>query len=221
MRTLAIGDIHGCLTALETLVAEVGVQKTDTFITLGDYVDRGPDSKGVIDFLLDLSRKCELIHLGGNHEVMMLGARKSRSLLTSWLGFGGDATLDSYGSSFDDVPEEHWQFINSARAFHETASHFFVHANAHPKKPLIEQSEDALFWEPFGTPKPHVSGKTMICGHTSQRTGNPKNLGHAICIDTFVYGDGWLTCLHAGSGKFWQANQQGKKRTGQIKTFLE
>ncbi len=222
MRILAIGDLHGCLTALRTLADQVVFQPEDTVITLGDYVDRGPDSKGVIDFLIDLRQRCHLIPLGGNHELMMLDARKAAFSISGWLMVGGAETVESYGSSLSDVPEEHWDFIKSSKAFHETEAHFFVHANAHPKRPLEKQNEDDLFWRPFGNPTPHVSGKTMICGHSSQRSGLPKNVGHAICIDTFVYGDGgWLTCLDVDSGKYWQANQQGEHREGDIEEQLE
>jgi serine/threonine protein phosphatase 1 len=69
-----------------------------------------------------------------------------------------------------------------------------------------------LYWESFDNPPPHASGKIMICGHTSQKSGRPRGLGHAVCIDTWAYGQGWLTCLDVGSGKYWQADQQGETR---------
>lgn len=221
MRTLAIGDIHGCLTALTTLLKRVRLQADDTLITLGDYVDRGPDSKGVLDFLINLSHECQLVHLGGNHELMMLDAKKSRFSRHGWLGVGGAETIDSYGESMDDVPQAHWDFINSSAAFHETDTHIFVHANLNPKKPLSKQQADDLFWRPFGAPKPHISGKAMICGHTSQHSGLPKHLGHATCIDTYVYGDGWLTCLDVDSGHYWQANEEGGYRESNLAKLLE
>lgn len=217
MRTLAIGDIHGCLTALKELAAYVDFQSDDTVITLGDYVDRGPDSKGVIDFLLHLRTRCRLIPLRGNHEIMMMAARQSRWGIGGWLSVGGDATIDSYGTNFDDVPLTHWDFIFSTRNYYETETHFFVHANVDPKKPLSEQNEDVLFWQPFGYPEPHQSGKIMICGHTSQRTGRPRNLGHAICIDTHVYGKGWLTCLDVATGVYWQTDQRKERRSERLR----
>jgi serine/threonine protein phosphatase 1 len=118
------------------------------------------------------------------------------------------------------VPEEHWHFIENVCAnWYETETHFFVHANVAPDVPLIEQSHHMLFWEKFADPAPHISGKTMVCGHTSQKSGVPLNFGHAICIDTRVYGKGWLTCLDVMSGRIWQANQAGQYRTAWIDQF--
>jgi len=91
-----------------------------------------------------------------------------------------------------------------------------VHANLDPKLPLDEQDEGVLYWERFGKPGPHVSGKTMICGHTSQGSGKPKSVGHAVCIDTLVYGGGWLTCLDVETNEYWQTNEDGGKRKGSI-----
>jgi serine/threonine protein phosphatase 1 len=71
-----------------------------------------------------------------------------------------------------------------------------------------------LYWESFDDPPPHESGKVMVCGHTSQKSGKPRNLGHAVCIDTWACGEGWLTCLDAESGRYWQANQRGETRRG-------
>jgi serine/threonine protein phosphatase 1 len=71
-----------------------------------------------------------------------------------------------------------------------------------------------LFWEFFRPQQPHESGKTMVCGHTAQRSGWPCVLEHGVCIDTCAYGNGWLTCLDVGSGRLWQANQKGEVRDG-------
>ena len=216
MRTLAIGDIHGCLTSLETLADYASFKNDDVIVTLGDYVDRGPDSKGVIDWLLALRERRQLVHLRGNHEIMMLDALEHPSDLAGWLHVGGEATLASYGKSFADVPQEHWDFIRTALPYFEMETHFFVHANAKPKVSLEEQSEDTLYWESFGKPRPHQSGKVMVCGHTSQKSGHPRDRGHAVCIDTFAYGGGWLTCLDAGSGTYWQTNERGERRSGEL-----
>jgi serine/threonine protein phosphatase 1 len=223
MRTLAIGDIHGCLRALETLLDMVQPEADDLLITLGDYTDRGPNSRGVIDRLIELGRRCRLVCLRGNHDEMMLDARADPIAVRTWLPFGGRQTLASYASNgapgeVVDVPEAHWDFLENTKAFHETATHFFVHANAHPGLPLPEQHSYMLFWEKL-TPEwssAHTSGKIMICGHTAQKSGVPLNLGHAICIDTFVYGTGWLTCLDVESNHIWQARQTGETRTGQL-----
>ena len=73
-----------------------------------------------------------------------------------------------------------------------------------------------LYWEKLHRDysAPHQSGKIMVCGHTAQQSGMPLDLGHAVCIDTFVYGTGWLTCLDVHSGRLWQARQNGETRTG-------
>jgi serine/threonine protein phosphatase 1 len=219
MRVLAIGDIHGCSKALVALADTVKFRPDDRIVTLGDYVDRGPNSAAVLDWLIARSKTNELIPLRGNHEIMMLRARNDESQIKEWLANGGDKTLASY-SPFDDegkladVPDEHWEFIeNQCRDWYETESHFFVHANAYADMSLNEQPEFMLFWEQFENPSPHQSGKIMVCGHTPQKTGLPKNLGHAICVDTWAHGQGWLTCLDVTSGHYWQANQNGEQRT--------
>ena len=233
MRILAIGDIHGCSMAFDTLIAAVNPHPNDKIITLGDYIDRGPDSKGVIERLMVLHDTGQLTALRGNHEVMMLQARDREALPKAvrrykksyWLSRGGDATLASYSKSgkagkLADVPDSHWNFIqNVCVDWYETKTHFFVHANASPHLPLAEQPDYMLFWEKFGNPAPHFSGKTMVCGHTSQKSGVPINLGHAICIDTRVYGKGWLTCLDVTTGRVWQANQAGSMQMAWIDEF--
>lgn len=220
MRILAIGDIHGCLQALDTVLAMVQPRPDDLVITLGDYVDRGPASKGVLDRLLELNRTGRLVALRGNHDQMMRAARHGRDEHADWLACGGRATLVSYSPRGDagqltDVPEQHWEFLDQACLdWYETETHLFVHANAYADLPLAQQPEYMLFWEPLENPQPHRSGKILVCGHTRQRSGVPLNLGHTICIDTWVYGPGWLTCLDVESGRIWQANQLGQQRMG-------
>ena len=219
MRLLAIGDIHGCYRSLRTLEKHVAFREDDRIITLGDYVNRGPNSYAVIDWLISHTQTGQVIPLRGNHEAMMLEARNSDSALKEWIRCGGDATLASYSplddaGMLDDVPEQHWQFLEEQTLlYYETATHFFVHANAYPDCPLDEQPEYMLLWEPFGQPSPHQSDKIMICGHTSQKSGRPLSAGHAICIDTWACGKGWLTCLDVQSGQYWLANEQGETRT--------
>jgi serine/threonine protein phosphatase 1 len=228
MRTLAIGDIHGCSKALEALLGEVRPEADDLVITLGDYVDRGPDSFGVVERIRKLKEANRVKCLRGNHELMMLAARVDDEHFREWLRCGGRQTLASYsvsleGHSLDEIPKSHWDFIeHECIDWYETATHFFVHANVYPEMVLSEQPSYMLHWESMHEkPQPHVSGKVMICGHTSQRSGKPLNYGHAICIDTWVYGQGWLTCLDVASGKVWQANQQGQKRSSYIDDFDE
>ncbi len=226
-RALAIGDIHGCSRALETLLAAVDPRPEDQVITLGDVIDRGPDSYSVIECLLRLRHKCDLICLRGNHELMMTWARQDATEHRGWLACGGAEALASYArngkpGTLADVPDHHWDFLErQCVAWHETDTHFFVHANAHPEMPLDEQPDYLLYWEPFGCPAPHVSGKIMVCGHTQQHDGLPRNLGHAVCIDTCAYGDGWLSCLDVSTGRIWQANQAGERCTFWLDDLLE
>ena len=88
-RTIAIGDIHGCLDALKALIRTVNVQSTDTLILLGDYIDRGPDARGVLDLLMELRRKCRMVPLMGNHEKLLLDPRRQAASLRELAGAGG------------------------------------------------------------------------------------------------------------------------------------
>ncbi|MEZ5330067.1 MAG: metallophosphoesterase family protein [Verrucomicrobiales bacterium] len=222
MRVLAIGDVHGCCTALQTLTSAIELTSDDTLIMLGDYVDRGPDSKGVIDHLLELRATVRLVTLRGNHEIMMLETRRARENGLFWLRFGGDTTLDSYSAeTIDDIPQSHWDFLDATVPYFETDTHFFVHANAVPDVPLDQQTEQSLYWEHlvrpwFRKPRLHQSGKIMICGHTSQPSGEILDLGSIVCIDTFAHGGKWLTCLEPATGHYWQANESAQLQEGQL-----
>src|SRR6266849_4685093 len=145
MRTLAIGDIHGCLDALNLLLQRVDLRPEDCVIALGDYVDRGPNARGVMDRVIQLHETGQLVALRGNHDAMMLDARKAsgRGL---WLAVGGRETLESYGVAFPeafritDVPERHWRFLEEELLdWYEIDTHFFVHAGAYYDIPLDEQ----------------------------------------------------------------------------------
>jgi len=213
-RHLAIGDIHGCITALTTLLDVVELRDDDTIVTLGDYVDRGPDSRAVLDLIIDLGESHQLVPLRGNHEIMMLDAREKKSWLGPWLSYGGEATLQSYGGSFDDVPDAHIAFLEkNLLACYECESHIFVHANLAPNVALEDQPDAALYWQKYKDPGPHYSGKTMVCGHTAQLSGLPLSNGHSVCIDTWAHGEGWLSCLNVVSGTVWQANEAGETRS--------
>jgi serine/threonine protein phosphatase 1 len=216
-RVLAIGDVHGCSTALGLLLETVGPRPEDTVVVLGDVIDRGPDSRGVIDRLLRLRDRTKLVVLQGNHEQMMLEARRGPEALRAWLICGGKQALASYGAggsgTLDDVPDSHWEFLEQTRDWYETERHLFVHANLAPNLPMEEQPSYLLRWEPISADVRHYSGKMMVCGHAPQKSGVPRNFGRSVCIDTWAYGNGWLTCLDARTGQVWQANQRGQRRT--------
>ena len=219
MRTLAIGDIHGCLAPLKQLWEVIDPQPEDRVVFMGDYIDRGPDSKGVVDFLIELQQRHDgIVFLSGNHEEKFFLAEMDPNDCEHWLrDWGGPETLESYGSGgFDDVPSSHWEFLRKCRPYLETDTHIFVHANLEHDVPLDQQHPFTLIHKKFGEPKPHMSGKTMVCGHTAQKSHVPANLGHAICIDTDVGRGGWLSCLHVETGSCWQVNVAGKVRETEI-----
>lgn len=211
---IAIGDIHGCLTSLTTMLETLQPQSDDLVVTLGDYVDRGPDSKGVIDTLLEFSKSHQLIHLMGNHEIQMIRALEAPHHLERFLSglCGGQDTLDSYGGTFEQIPEAHWEFIRSAELYHELEQHILVHAGVAADLPVAQQGQETYYYQRFYEQKPHRSGKTVVCGHTIQ--GDlPTNIGHAICLDTCAYGGGWLTALDLDSGQLWQTNEKAESRS--------
>jgi len=174
-RLFAIGDIHGCLDPLNVLLDRIRPTQADTIVTLGDYVDRGPDSKGVIDRLLDLSHSCKLVSLMGNHEQMMLSARRDRQAAREWQTFGGLETLESYDGGLDAIPEGHWRFLIDALPYHETESHIFVHGALFADIEMTDQPRSKLLWGRFKEIEPHISRKIVICGHTPQISGRPAN----------------------------------------------
>lgn len=223
MRTLAIGDIHGCLTAFDTLLEMVALAPGDRLITLGDYVDRGPHSKTVLDRLIALWDQGLLVPLRGNHDEMMVDGMREGQSRRLWLRFGGVQTLQSYGHVPSDdlyprIPRRHLEFLDQdCSDWYETQTHLYVHATMDPDLPPEEQSVDSLRWDRLGWPIAHCSGKVLICGHTRQESGLPLNLQTTICIDTGAYAlGGWLTCLHVETGHYWQANEASERREGDL-----
>ena len=215
-RTIAIGDIHGCATALARLIEAIAPQPDDLIVTLGDYVDRGPNSRQVIDQLITLRGQCRLVPLLGNHDEAMLGVLSGEQTLQSWVSIGGGPTLESYGFSDDPnvFPAEHIDFLRGCVQFYETDSHFFVHANYDPRLALERQDRIMLRWLSLRdhSPGPHISHKVAVLGHTAQPKGEYLYLGYLICIDTgCCYGD-WLTALDVEHGLVWQTNEQGELR---------
>ena len=214
MRTLAFGDIHGCHTALQTLLDYVKPAPRDQLVFLGDYIDRGPNAKGVIQWMLDRGCDDHLICLRGNHEVMMLEARNDPLRYRFWSSFGGIETLLSYvDQPCDDwpqsIPASHWEFLERTKNWYETETHIFVHASVKHDVAMEDQNERDLFWERCTGMDPHESGKKVICGHTPQAFQKPEVYPFGVCLDTGVYSNGWLTCLDVGSGDYWQANELG------------
>lgn len=220
-RLLAIGDVHGCSRALDALLGIVAPTPDDTLIFLGDYIDRGPDSRGVLDRLSAMTDGESCVALRGNHDEWMLRARQDKRWFRSWLGVGGIETLESYGAaSFDDVPAAHWDFLENTLHGYEAEPFLFAHGSLRGDLPLEAQDEEWLLWKRVGEAKPHFSGMTLVCGHTIQKNGVPLHLGHAICIDTGACAGGWLSCLSCEDLYLWQANQEGDTRHGRLSDFL-
>jgi len=208
-RTIAIGDVHGCDGALKTLIEAIQPTELDTLVFLGDYIDRGPESKGVIDRIIALGQRCSVVPLLGNHEEMLLAVLNGgKSQMRFWLTFGGAEALASYGDPdlrAADVrrviPHEHVEFLRKCRDYVETDRHFFVHAYYDPHLPLHQQNWNGLRWASLPpVPERHFSGKVAIVGHTPQKSGDILDLGYLKCIDTFCHGGGWLTALEVELG---------------------
>jgi serine/threonine protein phosphatase 1 len=220
MRTLVIGDVHGHLGALQSLLGHVAPGAEDQLVFLGDYVDKGPDVKGTINYLMELSQKFQVIFLRGNHDQMMLDAWYDESKLAVWAGLAGEHPLSGYGDGplsarWKAVPREHWAFLErTCRDFWETPAYIFVHGGIRPEMAPADESPDRLQWLTLSTAEPHLSGRTVLCGHSELASGRIADLGHTIGIDTAIADGGWLTCLALDTFEFWQVKAGGEFRQG-------
>jgi serine/threonine protein phosphatase 1 len=218
VRNIAIGDIHGSIIALRILLAALDLVN-DRLIFLGDYIDRGPDSRQVLATLLELSANQNHVFLRGNHDEWLLRGRTEKRWFKTWVaeGVGGRETLKSYGASSFDlsalslIPDQHFDFLERTRLFFQTDYEIFVHASLSWQEPE-ENDPQQLLWRSFEEVTPHPSGKRIICGHTSQPNGLPLDNDYAVCIDTFCYSTGWLSALDVYSEEVVQANNQGETR---------
>jgi serine/threonine protein phosphatase 1 len=185
-----IGDIHGCLKPLQQLMGLIKPGEGDQVIFVGDYIDRGPDSKGVVEYLLSL--KGNLVFLMGNHERMFLDYLKGKNRLL-YLVNGGGSTLRSYGGA-SMVPEDHLEFFENLHLSCQAQEYLFVHAGIRPGVPLERQNPEDLLWirDEFIHHRGRFA-KTIVFGHTPME--EVLMLPDRIGIDTgCVYG-GKLTCL--------------------------
>lgn len=213
-RLLAVGDIHGSEVALTTLLRVLAPDRDDTFIILGDVVDRGPGTRQVIDQLIELSKISTLVLVLGNHEEMMFDALDGGEWEMDWLRYGGEATLNSYGGDPSAIPASHLEFLKSGQNLHTTEREIFIHANLEPGIALEKQPVEWLRWTHItGFETRHPSGKRVICGHTPQRSGVPLVFPGWVGIDTLAYGPGWLTCLDVTTDEYVQTNNAGQYRT--------
>jgi len=207
-RIFAVGDIHGCLDKLVSLMDIIDVDlKKETLVFMGDYIDRGPHSKEVVDYLIDLARGGNrVVFLKGNHELMLQNYLSGEDKL-SFLYNGGEATLGSYMKSgglneASLIPPEHLEFFDNLRLYYETENYIFVHGGLKANIPLEHQDEWDMLWirDEF-IYSDFDFGKLVIFGHTPFR--EPLILDNKIGIDTgAVYGNK-LTCVELSVMKFF------------------
>lgn len=196
----AIGDIHGSLSKLRQLMARCeqhAAGQPMTFVFLGDYVDRGPDSAGVIRTVIDLQSKIgeRVVALKGNHEAIVLGVIDGTLPADYWLAQGGIATLRSYGvEDARDLPRDHVEWLHSLRPSYDDGRRFFVHAGIDPNKPLDAQDETDLLWirEPFLLDRRDY-GRLIVHGHTPLATDAPDLRSNRLNLDTGAVFGGVLT----------------------------
>lgn len=228
MTSFVIGDIHGCCDELRYLIDALPIRPEDEIIFLGDYIDRGPDSRAVVSFLIELEDRLienRLVFLKGNHEDMLLSYLElSGQHGKMFLPNGGKATVESYGVSVENsspdrlsaaIPPDHLAFYQALRHYYVTEPFLCVHAGVNPFKPLAEQNDEELFWirHPF-LYSSHILPYTVLFGHTPQHSVLC-DLPYKIGLDTgLVYGN-MLTCLNTDERILYQIGR-GKKRVNKV-----
>jgi serine/threonine protein phosphatase 1 len=214
-RLFVVGDIHGCARELEALLAALPLARGDTLAFIGDYIDRGPESRAVVDMLLGLRGRDDVttVFLKGNHEDMCLAHLGRRGQWgEAWRMNGGVTTLRSYGvpsqlagpEAAAHFPAAHLEFFESLRFSFLADPFLLVHAGIRPARPLDEQDTEDLLWirEEF-IMSPHNLPYTVVFGHTPQRQVLV-DLPYKIGIDTgCVYG-GRLTAVEPNEGLLFQ-----------------
>lgn len=202
-RLLAVGDIHGCLDHLERLMDRVAPTPSDRIVFLGDYIDRGPDGRGVIDYLIDFGRRFpKSVFIKGNHEAMFLDFLAGRN---PWLFLynGGASTLESYREEGGvRIPKTHLDFLENLPLYYETGGFIFVHAGMRPGKSLEEQQEKDLLWIRDEFIRSSFDwGKTVVFGHTPQQT--PLLEKNRVCVDTGAVFGNALSCCDVERRRCW------------------
>jgi serine/threonine protein phosphatase 1 len=208
-RTYAIGDVHGRLDLLRMAIDAIAQHVGDRpfrLILLGDYVDRGPESRGVLEFLIELQRRWPVVCLKGNHEELMIQAvtEPGGRRVERWLEYGGDQTLKSYGLTEDDdlaagIPSEHIRWMSSLPRTTGDGRRIYVHAGLAPGVPAHRQNDDTCLWirERFLLGRPGDFEAHIVHGHTPVWEGKPdpaepELLEHRTNLDTGAFATGVL-----------------------------
>lgn len=214
MRRFVVGDVHGCAKALRGLIESLELTHDDEIIFLGDYIDRGPDSRNCIDQIIELSDQTRVVALRGNHEVMFAGVLLCGLDDSLWLQNGGRATLSSYGGSLKKVPQSHREFLMNLLPHYQTDTELFVHAGYDPEHPPEQWDDTVRYWQHLSAPLPgpHQSGRRVFVGHTPQPMGRVLDGGHLICVDTCCFGGGYLTAMDLNDGAVIQFDASGHRR---------
>jgi serine/threonine protein phosphatase 1 len=198
--TYAIGDIHGSLDKLRTLIARCE-QHADgepmRFVFLGDYIDRGPQSREVVRYVKDLQARLSdrVVALMGNHEEVAVAVAEHVAPPDHWLSQGGVATLRSYRvARASELPAADLEWMRSLRLCYDDGRRFFVHAGIDPNRPLDAQDEHDLLWirEPFLLDG-REHGRFIVHGHTPLTTGAPDLRANRVNLDTGAVFGGPLT----------------------------
>lgn len=200
MLTYAVGDIHGSLPKLQRLMArceEHAGGRPATFVFLGDYIDRGPDSAGVVRYIMELQARLadRVIALKGNHEAMLIAVVDGVTPEAFWLTQGGAQTLASYGViRARDLPRQHLDWMHALRLHYDDGRRFFVHAGVDPQRPLTAQDENDLIWirEPFLSDNRDY-GRLIVHGHTPLEGDAPDLRDNRLDLDTGAVFGGRLT----------------------------
>jgi serine/threonine protein phosphatase 1 len=190
---IAIGDIHGCVGKLNSLLAQLPSEGTLVF--LGDYIDRGPDSRGVLNRLIGLASERSCVFLLGNHEQMALKASSGDySVGRDWRANGGRATLNNYWGG--KVLPEHVAFLDATVPYYTTNEYIFVHGGLEHGVPVERTDPVTLCWmrEPFLSSEENW-GRLVIHGHTPTRDHRPHLRPNRINLDTGAVFGGPLTAL--------------------------
>ena len=212
VKYFAIGDVHGCLSHLmrmmEVLKPEL-VPERDTLVFLGDYVDRGPDPRGVVDYVLELRRELpHVVCLKGNHEAMLLDWVLNGAHYDLYLYNGGGTTIRSYSTEGSFLlPPDHLRFFKELCLCYETDQYIFVHAGVREGRALSDQEPFDVLWirDEF-IHAAHGLNKVVIFGHTPYH--EPFVAPDKIGIDTGAVYGGTLTCLELPAVRFYRVGPQ-------------